>query len=93
MGQGRQGDHRAPGHRLALPEGRDGAFTPLHAFIGPNDSGKSTLLLPKDVLRGAGCSTTEERVAVVDGANLAKLPDDARSLGIWLERAATASKG
>lgn len=55
------------------------------ALIG--ERGTEALRKPKVRLEDMGCQTTADRVALVDDADLARLPDDAYSLRQWLERA------
>lgn len=53
-------------------------------------SGSEDLPRPKEILEGRECRTTEDRVALVDGADLARVAPDARSLHQWLARAIAA---
>lgn len=53
------------------------------------ERGTEQLSAPKARLEATGCETTEDRVAVVDAADLAAIPPDAESLLRWVERASS----
>lgn len=65
------------------------AIETLEAWLLALDGrvGTEEISRPKDVLAGEGASTTADFVAKIEGADLARLPEDAKSLRVWLGRA------
>jgi predicted ATPase len=72
-------------------EREDFVLSPIHAFIGPNDSGKSTVLRaqkignPGAILASKyGITHTAAMVQAVGNRKLSDIPDDATSLHTWI---------
>lgn len=63
----------------------------LLALLGESDSEKHKNA--KEVLTKRGHSTLEQKLAIVDGGELGRIPADARSLAQWLERCRIAFQG